>query len=110
MVGHQRLKMNASIGSNKGLGNESSENSNDDNTGLSGVIARRKARGVKSEKRHSIKLNMEENNFIVTKRNYMSLETDELEDHNIVGARKSLAIKMQSHGANITIVAMIIIY
>ena len=47
---------------------------------------------------------------IVTKRNYMSLESDELEDRNIIGRRKYLAMKMQSNTINIIIVALIITY
>ena len=69
-----------------------------------------KIKGVKSEKRRSIKLNTEGAPSIKAKRNYASLESDELEDRDIVGTRKILAIAIQSNFVNIGIVIMIILY
>ena len=94
----------------KGKGNISSDNSMDENTGFS-KAGRKKFRGVQSERRRSIKLNMENSPATIkTKRNYMSLQSDELEDRNIVGMRKALAIKLQQIAINISVVVLIITY
>lgn len=104
-----RLKIAPSKDSSRQSGNKSSENSNDGNTGftLPGI---RKIKGVKSEKRRSIKLNMDAPQSIRAKRNYMSLQSSELEDRDIIGARKSLAQMLQSNSINVTIVVLIILY
>lgn len=81
-----KLKITPSLGSAKGKGNKSSENSVEEGTGFTGM---RKIR---------------------TKRNYMSLQSDELEDRDIVGARKEIAIKLQSNIVNVAIVVLIITY
>lgn len=47
---------------------------------------------------------------IKPKRNYMSLQSDELEDRNIVGKRKSLALTLQQNYINAGIVILIIAY
>ena len=47
---------------------------------------------------------------IKAKRNYMSLESDELEDRDIVGTRKTMAMAVQSNLVNIAIVVLIISY
>lgn len=93
----------------KALASNSSENSKDDDTGFT-LPPIGKIKGVKSEKRKSIKLNMDNPPSIKAKRNYMSLESDELEDRNIIGTRKTMAIVVQSNVVNIGIVVFIIAY
>lgn len=105
-----RLKITPSLGSNKGKGEGSSEKSNEENTSFSAAMIRRKKKKTKSEMGKSVNLNLMEPAQIITKRNYMSLESDELEDRNIIGRRKTLAMMMQSHIINISIVALIITY
>ena len=97
-------------GSNGGPGNTSSQNSYEEgnnftNTGI------KKLKQPKSEKRVSIKLNMDSGLHVIKpKRNYMSLQSDELEDRNILGARKSLAMLLQLNCINYSLVVMIITY
>lgn len=105
-----RLKISPSINSKKELGNMSSGSSFEENTSLGAAIVRTRAKGVKSEKRKSINLNMDEPQLIVTKKNYMSMESDEFEDRGVSGTRKCLAMKMQTNLVNFTIVGLIISY
>jgi hypothetical protein len=101
------LKITPSIGSNKGRNKDSSENSFDEGTGFT-QSGKRKLKGVKSEKRRSIKLNMDSAPLsIKAKRNYMSLQSDELEDRDILGTRKTVAMKLQSTSINIGIATLI---
>lgn len=104
-----KLKVLPSIGSKGQANKDSSDNSLDDGTGFSQTG--RKFKGVKSEKRRSINLNMEVGAMsIKAKRNYMSLQSDELEDRDIFGARKKVTLNLQSNLVNIIIVTLIIAY
>lgn len=108
---NSRHKISPSIGSNKGFNNCSSENNSaDENTSFRTAIVRKRG-AAKSQRQNSLRMGIEDTPPpIVTKRNYMSLESDELEDRNIIGRRKYLAVKMQSNTVNIIIVALIITY
>lgn len=104
------MKVTPSLGSQRDKNNKSSENSVDEGTGFT-QTGKHKLKGVKSEKRRSITLNMDPPPAsIKAKRNYMSLMSDELEDRDIYGARKKLALKLQNNVMNIAIVISIITY
>lgn len=99
-----------SPGSTNGKPGNSSENSMDEMTGFS-MTGKSRFQGPKSEKRKSLKLGISDGRkSIIPKRNYMSLQSEELEDRDIVGTRKSLALSLQSNVINVGIVILIITY
>ena len=103
--------LKAPSGSNNGFGNNSSQNSIDSYGNFKVPGHRAATKEVKSEKRISIKLNLDNGPIqIKPRRNFMSLQSDELEDRNIMGARKTLAMKLQQNFINIVIVVLILTY
>lgn len=82
----------------------------DDITGFSNGMSR--FQGPKSEQRRSLKLVSDNatRKSIMPKRNYMSLQSEELEERDIVGYRKSLALNLQRNTINFGIVILIVTY
>jgi len=74
--------------------------------------SRTKLNGVKSDKRKSLHLNMSSSNPapVKLKRNFMSLESEDLDEKDIYGIRKNLAKRLQMTSTNIFRVVLIISY